>query len=106
MADAAKDCYRELRYPLETNEMGTAIMPRRKKENPGGEPGEKGGRTTAPIQIEMELARMAAVIASHDGITVSKLMSPVVRQFLLTNYERVQREIQARISQMRAEDSR
>lgn len=61
------------------------------------------GRKSAPVQIDKELAKMAATIAAHDGITLSELLSPVLRQFLLTNYERVQREAAERIKRMRAE---
>lgn len=80
--------------------MSTAVAKEPKKH-----PAEdRGGRKTAPIQVEKELARMAAVIASHDGITQSDLISPQIRQFLKTHYERVQKEIQERIRKMNSED--
>lgn len=65
---------------------------------------DRSGRKSAPVQIEKELARMAAVIAAHDEVTMSDLLTPVLRQFILTNYERVRREIQARLDRMRKED--
>lgn len=47
---------------------------------------------------------MAAVVASHDRVTVADLISPQLRQFLLTHYERVRREIETRIQTMKTED--
>lgn len=82
-------------------------MPRPKKEKPGNQPGEKKPtRSTAPIQIDAELARMAAVIASHDKTSISEIISPLVRQWLLTNYERVDQEMQSRIQVMKEENKR
>ena len=77
----------------------------KQKPKPGPQGDDRAGRRTAPIQVEKELARMAAVIASHDGITQAELVSPVLRQFLRTHYERVQKEIQENIKKM-AEDDR
>jgi hypothetical protein len=74
------------------------------KQKPDDVDKPTGGRKTAPVQIEKELARMAAVIASHDGITQAELLSPVIRGFLRGQYERVQKEIQERIRQMNNED--
>jgi hypothetical protein len=57
---------------------------------------EKGGRAarrTAAVQVEKDLARMAAVIASHRGVTQSDVCSPVLRPHLLTQYRLVQEEI-------------
>lgn len=82
------------------------------KQKPRGDGGEgpredkddsRPGRKSAPVQIEKELARMAAVIAAHDGITMSDLLTPVVRQFIITNYERVLREGQAKADRIRQE---
>ncbi len=84
--------------PAEAPEM-TAVA----KEKPKASDPQRAGRKSAPIQIEKELARMAAVIAAHDDVTISDLLTPVVRQFIMTNYERVKREIQARIDRMKAE---
>ena len=58
-----------------------------------GEADDRSGRRTAPIQVEKDLARMAAVIASHDGITQADLVSPVLRPFLLGQYARVKQAI-------------
>lgn len=79
------------------------------KEKPAKvRPDEKGdkrpGRKSAPVQIERELARMAVVIAAHDEVTISDLLTPIVRQFIVTNYQRVQKEIQVRIERLKKED--
>ena len=65
---------------------------------------DRRNRRTAPIQVEKDLAKMAATIASHDGISQAALISPQIRQFLKTQYERVQREISAQLRRMNAED--
>lgn len=54
---------------------------------------DRAGRRTAAIQIEKDLARMAAVIASHRGITQSDLCSPVLRDYLTLQYRLVKEEI-------------
>lgn len=64
-----------------------------KKSEASAENGPGRMRKSAPIQVERDLARMAAVIASHDGITQSDLISPHLRPFLLTHYRRVQQAI-------------
>ena len=76
----------------------------REKPQPSRKVADRGGRKSAPVQIDRELARMAAVIAANDGVTLSDLLTPVVRQFIMTNYERVQKEIQSRIQRMRSEE--
>lgn len=60
-------------------------------ESPAAE--ERPGRRTAPIQVERDLARMAAVIASHDGVTQSDVVSDHLRPFLTAHYERVMKAI-------------
>ena len=59
----------------------------------------RSGRKTAPIQVEKDLARMAAVVAQFDGITQSELVSPVIRQFLEVEYDRVQKGILKELAQ-------
>lgn len=54
---------------------------------------DRSARKTAAVQIEKDLARMAAVIASHRGVTQSEVCSPVLRPHLLTQYRLVQEEI-------------
>lgn len=54
--------------------MGTAMAKRLKSQEPDpaeeGKPKEdRSGRKTAPVQIDKDLAHMAAVIASYRGIT-------------------------------------
>lgn len=73
------------------------------EKKPQAKKDSREGRKSAPVQIEKELAKMAAVIAAHDGVTLSDLLSPVLKQFLMTNYERVQREAADRIKRLRAE---
>jgi hypothetical protein len=74
--------------------MGTTMAKRKPAGETAGETaGEKGGRRTAPVQVEKDLARMAAVIASHRGITQADLCSPVLRPFLIAQYRLVQQEI-------------
>ncbi len=68
-----------------------------KKPEVSAEVGAGRTRKSAPIQVERDLARMAAVIASHDGITQSDLISPHLRPFLLTHYRRVQQAIHAEL---------
>ena len=58
---------------------------------------DRSGRRTAPVQVEKDLAHMAAVIASHDGITQSDLVSPLLRPFLEGEYARVSEEIQRNV---------
>ncbi len=53
----------------------------------------KEGRRTAAVQIELDLARMAAVVASHRGITQSAVVSPVLRDYLTAQYRLVKEEI-------------
>jgi hypothetical protein len=59
---------------------------------------DRSGRNTAPVQVEKDLARMAAVVASHDGITQAALVSPILRPFLLAQYARVQEAIRREIA--------
>ncbi len=85
--------------------MNAVAKEKPKAEVPANESGpkKKNGRKSAPVQIENELAHMANVIAANDRITLSDLLSPVLRQFLETNFERVNREIEERIRRRREE---
>lgn len=74
------------------------------KEKPKPTDTARAARKSAPVQIEKELARMAAVIAAHDEKTLSDLLTPVVRQFIISNYERVQKEIQVRVQKFQNEE--
>lgn len=78
--------------------MSAIAMPRPKRAD-----GEKRKRNTAPVQVEAELAHMAAVIAAHDQKNIAEMLSPLIRQWLITNYDRVQQEIKARSDRMKAE---
>lgn len=81
--------------------MGESAVAKKPRENVlrGGDPAgddqpEKGpekdrGRKTAPVQIDRELAKMITAIAQHDDENVSDLLSPVIRQWAITNYRRI-----------------
>jgi hypothetical protein len=74
--------------------MGTELMARdRRGEQPGKAEADgerpKRARRTAPVQVEKELARMVAVIASHRGISQSDFLSPFIKQYVITNYRQV-----------------
>lgn len=88
---------------MRRNEMSLLMAKKPAAKKDGTDTPERK-RNTAPVQIEKELARMAATIASHDGVTQSELLSPVVRQFLIMNYERVKRQIQENLNRMNAEN--
>lgn len=78
--------------------MTTTMVKKRAESAESGK--DEGGRKTAPIQVRKDLARMAAVIASHDGITQSDLVSPVLESFLLSEYDRVQKEMRRQLDQL------
>jgi hypothetical protein len=68
-------------------------MGRAKKPVESGELRDKRNRKSAPVQVDIDLARMIGVISTHDGITQAELISDHLRPFVLTNYARVQRQI-------------
>lgn len=74
------------------------------EKSDGADEGTKRVRNTAPVQLKTDLARMAAVIASHDSITQAELLDAHLRPFLRMHYERVQKEIADRIRQMKEQD--
>lgn len=81
-------------------------MAKAEKQKPPAEPvGEKKKRPTMPIQVETEIQEMLATIAAHDNKSVSELASPLLRQWVITNYSRVQREIAARLAAMEKRDT-
>lgn len=69
-----------------------AIMGTPKKPDPAPKD-DRGNRKAAPVQVKKDLARWIAVIATHDGITQADLLDPWLRQRVLTEYQRVQREM-------------
>lgn len=83
---------------------GTDTMPPRKPKPEPAAPPEKPERKTAPVQISTDLARIAAVVAAHDDISVGELLNGYLRPFLVREYERVQAEISARLKAMRGGD--
>jgi len=66
---------------------------------------DRSNRKSAPVQVEKDLARKVAVIATHRGISQSALLSPVIRRFVEAQYEIVSGEIQKEVEQRRAEES-
>lgn len=76
--------------------MVSVLMPPKKTES------KEVTRKTAAIQIEKDLARMAAVIASHRRMSQADLVSPVLRQFLTAQYAVVSAEIQKEVKERRA----
>lgn len=56
-------------------------------------PLDKRGRSTAPVQIELQLARWIAIIATHDNITQSAFLSDEIREYVTHHYKRVQKEM-------------
>lgn len=62
-------------------------------KNSADKPPKAKGRKTAPIQVEVQLARWVAIIATHDGITQSELLSPIIKEPITHAYKRVQKEM-------------
>lgn len=60
-------------------------------------------RATAPVQLSRELVEMLNVIAAHRGTSANALLTPLVRQWIVTNYGIVAREMQKRAEEIRAE---
>lgn len=83
-----------------TNMSSTDAMPPRKPKPEPAAPPDKPERKTAPVQISTDLARMAAVIAAHDDISVGELLNGYLRPFLIDNYKRVQRQIGERVKEL------
>lgn len=83
--------------------MGAAVMAKQTGKKSGGDAPDGKGRKTAPVQVDKDLARMAATIAAHDGRTIADILSPLIKQWIMTNYERVQKEMQDRLKTMRDE---
>lgn len=54
-------------------------------------------RKTAPIQVDADLARKVAVIASHRRKAASEIISPVIRDFVEAQYALVSSEIQKEV---------
>jgi hypothetical protein len=62
---------------------------------------DRSGRKTAPVQIERGLADMLATIATHERTTQAALLTPLIRQWIITNYARVQQEMGQRLKEAR-----
>lgn len=71
----------------------SALMAKQKGNGGGPDATEGRERRTAPIQVERDLARMAAVIASHRGIRQADVVDAVLRPFLRAQYQIVQQEM-------------
>lgn len=75
-------------------------MAKKPKPEPAGP--TKRVRSSAPIQVSADLAHMAAVVATHDRITVGELLNDHLRPFVEQQYRRVQAEIVERVKRMDA----
>lgn len=81
----------ELHHPV--SEVGLtmiATMPRKVEKS-------ESARGTASVQIDRDLARMVAVIASHRRVSQASIISPVLRDFIEAQYAIVSREIQEEV---------
>jgi predicted HicB family RNase H-like nuclease len=79
-------------------------MPPKKK--PGAEPPAQKvakERQTAPVQIDRKLVEMLNVIAAHRGESANTLITPLIRQWIVTQYELVARAIDQRVQEIRDE---
>jgi hypothetical protein len=81
--------------------MRTAVAKKRPSEK--GE--DRSNRKTAPIQVEKELARIAATVASHRGITQADLLSPVIRPFLLAQLAIMNAENMRKYNDLKSQNS-
>lgn len=52
---------------------------------------------TAGIRIASDLADMAAIVAQSQGISIAKVIDPVIRPFLVAAYITARREMDARL---------
>lgn len=74
--------------------MGAAMAKKRPVEGEGPKPKEdRSNRKSAPIQIDKDIARMAAMVATYRGVTLAELCSPALRPFITTQYRLVQLEM-------------
>jgi hypothetical protein len=74
--------------------MGT-VMAKRPKAGGGSEKpkDDRSNRKSAPIQIEKDVAKMAAMVATYRSITMSDLCTPVLRPFITMQYRLLQEEM-------------
>lgn len=54
---------------------------------------DRSNRKSAPIQVDKDLAKMAAVISTYRGITQAELCSPMIRKALTAEYRLFQEEV-------------
>lgn len=80
--------------------MMSIAVGKKKSGSAEGEPKPRV-RRTAPIQVSTDLARMAAVVASHDRITQAELLEPLLRPFLLAQYARVRESIDRELDEQK-----
>lgn len=72
--------------------MSAAMTKKRESTNSDGGKGKRD-RKSAPIQVDKEIARRVAVIATHMGITQSEFVTPYIRQYVNTHYRKVVSEM-------------
>lgn len=73
--------------------MSTLMAKKRQGEGDEKPKDDRSNRKSAPIQVDKDLARMAAVLASYKRITVAALCSPMIRRALTAEWELFQEEI-------------
>jgi hypothetical protein len=54
---------------------------------------DRSNRRSAPIQVDKDIARMAAMVATFRGVTLADLCSPALRPFITTQYRLMQAEM-------------
>ena len=81
--------------------MSGAIMAKEPAKNPRRVVDDRSGRKTAPVQVPKELARMLGQIAAHDEVSQGELLDPLIRQWIVTQYERVMREMGQELKDLR-----
>jgi predicted transcriptional regulator len=75
-----------------------------KRAEKGSEKEDRTNRTSAPIQVDKDLARKLGVICQHKGKSQSVVISPVIRRWIETQYEAVSLEIQEEVKQRKASE--
>lgn len=58
---------------------------------------EQKERPTRPIQIDRELVQMMGVICQHYELTHNEFLADHIRPFIITHYQRVQKEMESKL---------
>ncbi len=65
------------------------------------ESGKKTG--TVAVRLNAELAQMANIICTHRNISISELLDPLIRPFLVAQFEVVAKELSQKVAEQRKE---